>query len=55
MFENQPKALYALALANTGDMGKVYAISAGADPVLYLHFSLRECAALLKDKFMGHF
>lgn len=52
---NSYHMLRALALANTGDMGKVYAISAGADPVLYLHFSLRECAALLKDKFMGHF
>ena len=29
-------------------------IAARSDPVLFLHFCVRECFAILKDKFMGN-
>lgn len=31
-----------------------YGISAKSDPVLFAHFCVRECFAILKDKFMGN-
>lgn len=33
---------------------ELYGISAPSDPVLFLHLCVRECAAVLKDKLMGH-
>lgn len=45
----------ALALANADEANKIYGIPAKSDAVLYLHFSFRECFAILKDKFMGYF
>jgi len=32
----------------------IYGISCGSDPVLFLHFCVRECAAILKDKLVGN-
>lgn len=32
----------------------IYGISCDSDPVLFLHFSVREFAAILKDKLMGN-
>ena len=31
-----------------------YGISSESDPVLFVHFCVRECFAILKDKFMGN-
>lgn len=31
-----------------------YGISSKSDPVLFVHFCVRECFAILKDKFMGN-
>lgn len=32
----------------------IYGISSKTDPVLFLHFCVRECAAILKDKLVGN-
>lgn len=32
----------------------IYGISSESDPVLFVHFCVRECAAILKDKLMGN-
>ncbi|WP_097005547.1 YdcF family protein [Lacrimispora amygdalina] len=32
----------------------IYGISCGSDPVLFIHFCVRECAAILKDKLVGN-
>lgn len=32
----------------------IYGISCDTDPVLFVHFCVRECAAILKDKLMGN-
>lgn len=32
----------------------VYGISCGSDPVLFVHFCVRECVAILKDKLVGN-
>lgn len=40
-------------IAKKQNMGDVYGISASCDPVLAVHYWVRECFAVLKDKFMG--
>lgn len=35
-------------------MGNVVGIAAKSDPVLFVHFCVRECFAILKDKFVGN-
>lgn len=40
-------------IAKKQDIGNVYGISASCDPVLAVHYWVRECFAVLKDKFMG--
>lgn len=32
----------------------IYGISCESDPVLFIHFCVRECAAILKDKLVGN-
>ena len=32
----------------------IYSISCDSDPVLFIHFCVRECAAILKDKLVGN-
>ncbi|WP_143320873.1 YdcF family protein [Clostridium sp. HBUAS56010] len=32
----------------------IYGISSDSDPVLFVHFCIRECAAILKDKLVGN-
>lgn len=32
----------------------IYGISCGSDPILFVHFCVRECAAILKDKLVGN-
>ncbi len=41
-------------IAKKRGMEDVYGISAGSDPVLFLHLCVRECAAILKDRLMGN-
>lgn len=63
--ENRPKRVgiitngfhmfRALSLARSIGYRELYALVAPSDPVLYLHFSTRECIAILKDKFMGYY
>lgn len=63
--ENRPKRIgiitnsfhiyRAIALARKTGFDELYAIPAQSDSVLYLHFSTRECIAILKDKFMGYY
>ena len=32
----------------------IYGISCGSDPILFVHFCVRECVAILKDKLVGN-
>ncbi|HCD44194.1 MAG TPA: YdcF family protein, partial [Lachnoclostridium sp.] len=32
----------------------IYGISCESDPILFGHFCVRECAAILKDKLVGN-
>jgi len=43
-----------LKTAQRQGVEKPYGIAAKSDPVLFLHLMVRECLAILKDKFLGH-
>ena len=54
-----PTTISAGAVAKEGIARKIgltdnSGIAARSDPVLFLHFCVRECFAILKDKFMGN-
>lgn len=46
--------LRAKGIARYIGIENVYGIAAKSDPVLFLHLCVRECLAILKDKFVGH-
>lgn len=46
--------LRAKGIARHVGIPNVSGISAKSDPVLFAHFCVRECFAVLKDKFIGH-
>ena len=46
--------LRAKAIARKTGIPGITGIAAKSDPVLFLHFSVRECFAILKDKFVGN-
>lgn len=46
--------LRAKGIAKKIGISSPYGISAKSDPVLFVHFCMRECFAILKDKFMGN-
>ena len=46
--------LRAKAIAKKTGIPGITGIAAKSDPVLFLHFSVRECFAILKDKFVGN-
>ena len=46
--------LRAKGIARHVGISNVSGISATSDPVLFVHFCVRECFAILKDKFVGN-
>ena len=46
--------LRAKGIARHVGLPNVSGISAKSDPVLFVHFCVRECFAILKDKFVGN-
>ena len=44
----------AKSIARNIGIPNVSGIAARSDPVLFIHFCVRECFAILKDKFMGN-
>lgn len=46
--------LRAKAIAKKVGFQDAHGIAAKSDPVLFVHFCVRECFAILKDKFMGN-
>lgn len=41
-------------IAKKQGVNNVYGVAAPSDPIVFLHFWIRECFAVLKDKFMGN-
>ena len=46
--------LRAIMIAKERGLKNVSGISAPSDPILFVHFCVRECAAILKDRIMGN-
>jgi uncharacterized SAM-binding protein YcdF (DUF218 family) len=44
----------ALQIGKKWGIPDIYGISCKSDPVLFVHFCIRECAAILKDKLVGN-
>lgn len=44
----------ALAIAKKRGFDSLEGIASGTDPVLFVHYCLRECAAILKDRLVGN-
>ncbi len=44
----------ALQIGKKWGIPDIYGISCGSDPILFVHFCVRECAAILKDKLVGN-
>lgn len=41
-------------IAEKWGISDIYGISSESDPILFVHFCVRECAAILKDKLVGN-
>lgn len=41
-------------IAQKQGLGRIYGIAAEADRVLFIHYCLRDCAAILKDRLVGN-
>ena len=41
-------------IAKKWGIPEIHGVASSSDPVLFVHFSVRECAAILKDKLMGN-
>lgn len=46
--------LRAKGIAKKIGISDISGIASKSDPVLFLHFCIRECFAILKDKFVGN-
>ncbi|WP_024291572.1 YdcF family protein [Lacrimispora indolis] len=44
----------ALQIGKKWGIPDIYGISCESDPILFVHFCIRECAAILKDKLVGN-
>lgn len=44
----------AISMAQSMGFEEIYPVSAKSDTLTYVHYTFRECLAILKDKFMGY-